>query len=247
MSPQANVAQLLRRRLDLNVDLGFSRWETTRRLRSDAEFDVFLARPRGSRLDSPFLLKATTARTSGSLVGAAAVERDRFLGALLSPRLLPTVDFVRPRSLSATQAQRGCVVVPIFSGRTLQERLDAGETFSSTTLEVVFAQLSDALAALHQVGWVAGSLAPSQILLADPVEAGLAPTATLVDFSSARRYERPSLLLDAPFETRRDRFDAAFSLPPEIFFTPNASPERDFADLRRFVERLKAPPASPLR
>ncbi|MBQ7813874.1 MAG: hypothetical protein IJ387_05190, partial [Thermoguttaceae bacterium] len=178
MSPQANVAQLLRRRLDFNVDLGFSRWETTRRLRSDAEFDVFLARPRGSRLDSRFLLKATTARTSGSLVGAAAVERDRFLGALFSPRLLPTVDFVRPRSVSATQAQRGCVVVPVFSGRTLQERLEAGETFSSATLEVVFAHLSDAPAALHQVGWVAGPLAPSQVLLADPVDAGLPPTAT---------------------------------------------------------------------
>lgn len=244
MSPQANVAQLLRSRLDFNVDLGFSRWETTRRLRSDAEFDFFLARPRNSRLDARFLLKATTARTSGSLVGAAAVERDRFLGALLSPRLLPTVDFVRPRSVSATQAQRGCVVVPVFSGRTLQDRLEAGETFSSTTLEAVFAQLSDALAALHQVGWIAGPLSPSQILLADPVDDGLAPTATLVDFASARRFERPSLLLDAPFETRRDRFDAAFSLPPDVFFSPNASPERDFADLRRFVERLGAPPVS---
>ena len=247
MSPQANVAQLLRRRLDFNVDLGFSRWETTRRLRSDAEFDVFLARPRGSRLDSRFLLKATTARTSGSLVGAAAVERDRFLGALFSPRLLPTVDFVRPRSVSATQAQRGCVVVPVFSGRTLQERLEAGETFSSATLEVVFAHLSDAPAALHQVGWVAGPLAPSQVLLADPVDAGLPPTATLVDFSSARRFERPSLLLDAPFETRRDRFDSSFSLPPDAFSSPTASPERDFADLRRFVERLGAPSVSPLR
>lgn len=49
MSPQTNIAQLLRRRLDVNVDLGFSRWETVKRLRSDAEFDVFLARPRGDR------------------------------------------------------------------------------------------------------------------------------------------------------------------------------------------------------
>lgn len=240
MPLQTNVAQLLRR-LDVNVDLGFSRWETIKRLRSDAEFDFYLARPRGSNVAPNFLLKATTARTSGSLLGAAAVERDRFLGGLPSARLLPTVDVVRPRSLSATRAQRGCVVAPIFSGRTLQERLESGETFSSSTLESVFAQLNDALVALHQVGWVAGALAPSQILLADPVETGLFPTATLVDFSTARRFERPSLLVDVSFESSRDRFDAAFSLPPDVFFSPTASPERDFADLRRFVERLKTP------
>lgn len=247
MSYQTNVAQLLRRRLDANVDLGFSRWETTKRLRSDAEFDFFLARPRGSNLAPNFLLKATTARTSGSLVGAAAVERDRFLGALLSPRLLPTVDVVRPRLISATQARRGCVVVPLFSGRTLQERLANGETFSSATLDALFAQLSAALAALHQVGWVAGSLAPSQVLLADPIDADLPPIATLVDFSAARRFERPSLLSDVPFETRRAQFDADFSLPPDVFFAPNASPERDFADLRRFVERLSTPRPLPSR
>jgi hypothetical protein len=231
---QNNVAQLLRR-LHVAADLGFSRWETEKRLRSDAEFDIYLARPRGSNLAPNFILKATTARTSGSVVGAAAVERDRFLGSLLSPRLLPTVDFVRPRALSSTQAQRGCVVVPIFSGRTLETRLAAGETFSPETLDAIFAQLASALAALHQVGWVAGELTPSRVLLADPVDEDAQPTATLLDFSATRRFELPSLLA----ESVGDSFDADFALPPDVFYDATATPERDFRSLRRFVERLK--------
>lgn len=235
---QNNVAHLLRR-LHVDADLGFSRWETSKRLRSDAEFDVHLARPRGSNLAPNFILKTTTARTSASVVGAAAVERDRFLGSLLSPRLLPTVDFIRPRALSATRAQRGCVVVPIFSGRTLETRLAAGETFSPKTLDALFAQLASALAALHQVGWVAGKLTPSRVLLADPVDEGATPTATLLDFSAARRFELPSLLADPS----ADRFDADFALPPDVFYASDASPERDFRLLRQFVERLKTPSA----
>ena len=230
------VAQLLRRP-NAVVDLNFSRWETTQRLRSDAEFEFYLARPRGSDVAPNFILKATTARTSGSVLGAAAVERDRFLGSLLSPRLLPTVDYVRPGLVSATQAQRGAVVVPIFSGRTLALRLAAGEIFSRSTLDPLFAQLAAALAALHRVGWVAGDLTPSRVLLADSIDRRAAPpTATLLDFSAARRFERPSLLVDS---TASDRFDADFVLPPDVFFDPNASPERDFQSLRRFIERVK--------
>lgn len=240
-----NIAQLLRRRVsETAADLGFSRWETTKRLRSDAEYDFYLARPRDSNLASRFILKATNARTSGSVVGAAAVERDRFLGSLLSPRLLPTVDFVRPRAVSATQARRGCVVVPIFSGRTLEARLAAGETFSSATLDALFAQLASALVALHSVGWVAGELTPSRVLLADPFDLDAPPTATLLDFAAARRFERPSLLVDAAPDAR---FDADFALPPDVFFAPSASPERDFRSLRRFVERLKNAPESFVR
>lgn len=234
MPTQNNVARLPRR-LHVAADLGFSRWETTKRLRSDAEFDFYLARPRGSNLAPNFILKTTTARTSASLLGAAAVERDRFLGSLLSPRLLPTVDFVRPRALAASQAQRGCVVVPIFSGRTLEARLAAGETFDAKTLDALFAQLAAALAALHRVGWVAGELIPSRVLLADPLDETATPTATLLDFSAARRFELPSLLADPAV----DRFDAEFVLPPDVFYAPNGSPERDFRSLRRFIERLK--------
>ena len=241
-----NVAQLSRR-ANADVDLGFSRWETTRRLRSDAEFALYLARPRGSQLAPNFILKATTARASGSYVGAAAVERDRFLGALASPRLLPTVDAIRPRLLSATQARRGCVVVPIFSGRTLEKRLQAGETFAPSTLDAVFAQLASALAALHQVGWTAGDLTPARVLLADPIDRDAPPTATLLDFAAARRFELPSLLVEPSSNARFDRFDADFNLPPDVFFDPTASPERDFHSLRRFVERLKTAPASFLR
>lgn len=236
---QNNVAQLLRR-LHVDADLGFSRWETLKRLRSDAEFDLYLARPRGSNLAPNFILKTTTARTSASLLGAAAVERDRFLGSLLSPRLLPTLDFIRPRALSATRAQRGCVVVPIFSGRTLETRLAAGETFSSKTLDALFAQLASALAALHQVGWVAGQLTPSRVLLADPVDENATPTATLLDFAAARRFELPSLLADPS----ADRFDVDFALPPDVFYASDASPERDFRSLRQFIERLQTPDAS---
>ena len=237
-----NVAQLLRRlKAESDVDLGFSRWETTKRLRSDAEFDFYLARPRNSQFPANFILKTTTARTSGSVAGAAAVERDRFLGSLLSPRLLPTVDFIRPRVVSATQARRGCVVVPIFSGRTLEARLADGETFSSATLDALFAQLASALAALHRVGWTAGELAPARVLLADPVDVDATPTATLLDFSAARRFERPSLLADA---TPQSCFDPDFALPPDVFFAPHASPERDLRSLCRFVERLKIAPAS---
>lgn len=236
---QNNVAQLLRR-LHVDADLGFSRWETLKRLRSDAEFDLYLARPRGSNLAPNFILKTTTARTSASLLGAAAVERDRFLGSLLSPRLLPTLDFIRPRALSATRAQRGCVVVPIFSGRTLETRLAAGETFSSKTLDALFTQLASALAALHQVGWVAGQLTPSRVLLADPVDENATPTATLLDFAAARRFELPSLLADPS----ADRFDVDFALPPDVFYAPDASPERDFRSLRQFIERLQTPDAS---
>jgi hypothetical protein len=236
MSTPNAVAQLLRRLVpQVDVDLGFSRWETTKRLRSDAEYDVYFARPRGSSLAPNFILKTTTPRTSGSLVGAAAVERDRFLGALSSPRLLPTVDFLRPRVVSATQAQRGCVVVPIFSSRTLEARLADGAPLSSATLDALFAQLAAALDALHRVGWVAGDLTPSRVLLADPIDGSAPPTATLLDFAAARRFERPSLLADP----RSDRFDADFSLPPDVFYSPDASPERDFRSLRRFVECLK--------
>jgi hypothetical protein len=242
MPTQNNVAQLLRR-LHVDVDLGFSRWETKKRLRSDAEFDFYLARPRGSRLAPNFVLKTTTARTSANVVGAAAIERDRFLGSLLSPRLLPTVDFVRPRVVSATRAQRGCVVVPIFAGRTLETRLAAGETFSAKTLDALFAQLVSALDALHQVGWVAGELTPSRVLLADPIDRDAPPTATLLDFAAARRFELPSLLADS----NADRFDADFSLPPNVFYAPDASPERDVRSLRRFVERLKTAPDSFVR
>lgn len=244
MSTPTAVAQLLRRLVpQVDVDLGFSRWETTKRFRSDAEYDFFLARPRGSRLAPNFVLKTTTARTSGSVVGAAAVERDRFLGALLSPRLLPTVDFVRPRVVSATQARRGCVVVPIFSGRTLEARLADGETFSSATLDALFAQLASALDALHRVGWVAGELTPSRVLLADPFDERARPSVALLDFAAARRFERPSLLVDSSL----DRFDADFALPPDVFFAPDASPERDFHSLRVFVERLKTAPESFVR
>ncbi|MBP3557843.1 MAG: hypothetical protein J6K20_09115 [Thermoguttaceae bacterium] len=235
-----NLAQLSR---PLRVDLGFSRWETAKRLRSDAEYDFYLARPRGSRLAPNVILKTTTALTSASVVGAAAVERDRFLGSILSPRLLPTLDFVRPRPLSATRAQRGCVVVPIFSGRTLAARLADGETFASETLDALFTQLASALAALHRVGWVAGELTPARVLLADPIDRGAPSTATLLDFSAARRFELPSLLAKPSV----NRFDPDFALPPDVFYAPNASPERDVRALRRFVERLKNASASFVR
>ncbi|MBQ9799253.1 MAG: hypothetical protein IJO40_04850 [Thermoguttaceae bacterium] len=238
MTTSNNVAERSRQSA---VDLGFSRWETTALVRSDAEYDFYIARPRNSRLAPNFILKTTTARTSGSVVGAAAIERDRFLGSLLSPRLLPTVDFARPRLVSGTRARRGFVVVPIFSGQTLETRLAAGETFSPQTLDALFAQLASALAALHQVGWVAGELTPSRVLLADPVDRSAPPTVTLVDFADARRFERPSLLVDAPLGAR---FDPDFALPPDVFFDPTASPKRDFHSLRRFVERLKTAPAS---
>lgn len=241
--PQQNyIAQLLRRRvIEADFDLGFSRWETTKYLRSDAEFDFYLARPRGSNLAPNFILKATSVRRSGSVGAAAAVERDRFLGSLPSPRLAPTVDFVRPRLLSLTQARRGCVVVPIFSGSSLKTRLSNGETFSSATLDALFSQLVSALAALHRVGWVAGELSPSRVLLADPISNDVPPTATLLDFAPARRFERSTLLAEpSAFE----RFDADFDLPPDFFFDPAASPERDFRSLRRFVERLKTAPES---
>lgn len=241
MPTQNNVAQLSRP-LRVDGDLGFSRWETTKRLRAAAEFDFYLARPRGSNLAPNFVLKTTTARTSATVVGAAAVERDRFLGSLLTPRLLPTVDFVRPRALSATRAQRGCVVVPIFAGRTLETRLADGETFSSQTLDALFAQLASALAVLHRVGWVAGELTPARVLLADSLD-GARPTATLLDFAAARRFELPSLLV----EPSVDAFDADFALPPSVFYAPDASPERDFRSLRRFVERLKTAPESFVR
>lgn len=240
--PQQNyIARLLRRRVFNAADLGFSRWETTQYLRSDAEFDFYLARPRGSNLAPNFILKATSVRTSGSVGGAATVERDRFLGGLPSPRLTPTVDFVRPRLLSATQARRGCVVVPIFSGQTLETRLAAGEKLSAATLDALFSQLASALAALHRAGWVAGALSPSRVLLADPISRDVPPTATLLDFVPARRFERSTLLFEP---SASDRFDADFNLPPNFFFDPTASPERDFRSLRRFVERLKNAPES---
>ncbi len=235
---QTNVAQVVRRRVPRSFDVGFSRWETTTLLRSDAEYDYFLARPRGSELAPNFVLKATLASLGASDAASAAVERDRFLGAASSPRLLPTVDFVRPRLVSPTRAQRGCVVVPIFSGRALAERLAAGEVFSSETLDVVFAQLAEALAALHRLGFVAGPLTPNRVLYADDSR-----TATLVDFSAARRFERPSLLVDAPF----DRFDPNFLLPPDALFDPAASPEADFLALRRFIDRLKTATPTPAR
>ncbi|MBR4834430.1 MAG: hypothetical protein IKU86_08910 [Thermoguttaceae bacterium] len=236
---QATVAQALRRRAVPRLDVGFSRWETTTLLRSDAEYDYFLARPRGSELAPNFVLKATRSFLGASLAASAAVERDRFLGAATSPRLLPTVDFVRPRAVSPTRAQRGCVVAPIFSGRTLAERLAAGETFSLETLDAISSQLADALSALHRLGFVAGDLTPNRVLFADESQ-----TTTLVDFAAARRFERPSLLVDFPLDARLDRFDPNYELPPDAFFAPEASPEADFLALRRFIDRLR-PATSP--
>lgn len=235
MSCETYVAQAARRRAERCFDVGFSRWESTTLLRSDAEYDYYLARPRGCDVDAPFVLKATLARLGASHSAKAAVERDRFLGAATSQRLLPTVDFVRPRLVSTTQARRGCVVVPIFSGRTLAERVASGETFSASTLETIAAQLADALSALHRLGWVAGALTPNRVLYADDSR-----TTTLVDFSASRRFERPSLFADLPFDAATDRFDPDFELPPDAFFDPAASPKDDFLALDRFVERLEA-------
>lgn len=225
-------------------DLGFSRWETVAFKESRRYFDVYFARPRNRTTACSFLLKALKPRLCATTAGAALVERERCLGSFGCSRLLPVVDYVRPRLFSPTLARRGCVVVPYFPGKTLAERLDAGERFSAKTLRALESDLKSALAALRRRGWSSGELTPDRVLLSDAPSPDAAPRATLVDFSNARRWETPSLLADAPLNAPIDApfaetFDPEFDFAPDAFFDAAASPESDLDSLRRLLKTLE--------
>ncbi len=220
-------------------DLGFSRWETLELCKRDRFFDIFAARPRGFDVPGAFLLKALKPVLCGTVLGAALIEREIFLGSLLCARISPLVDRVRPARLSPTQVRRGCVVFPRLSGQTISRRLAQGQTFSPSTVSSIERQMRTAILALNRRGWSIGDLTPDRVFLTDAPTPTEEPIATLVDFSTARRFNAPSLLADATLDDE-PTFDPLFELPLDVFFDPNASAEKDATAVRDLARSLRA-------
>ena len=81
--------------------------------------------------------------------------------------------------------ERPYLVLEWIDGCTLQEKIDAGSLRPERAAEIA-RDLAQTLIGLHDAGIVHRDLKPDNVLLADPVAAGLPETVKLIDFGLAR-------------------------------------------------------------
>ena len=102
------------------------------------------------------------------------LQREAYVGqSVAHPHLVPVL------SAAVVDPPR-LLVMPWLEGASLQARLAAGETLDVPRTLWIARQIAEALAALHEAGWMHGDVTPGNILVSPSGHA------TLIDLSFAR-------------------------------------------------------------
>ena len=102
------------------------------------------------------------------------LQREAYVGqSMAHPHLVPVL------SAAVVDPPR-LLVMPWLEGASLQARLAAGETFDVPRTLWIARQIAEALAALHEAGWMHGDVTPGNIHVSPSGHA------TLIDLSFAR-------------------------------------------------------------
>lgn len=84
------------------------------------------------------------------------------------------------------------LVMPLLAGRTVEERITAGEPFALPHALWIARQTAEALDALHRAGYLHGDVKPGNLMLSSEGHA------TLLDLGFAREIEETGSALDRP-------------------------------------------------
>ncbi len=153
------------------------RWQLVERLATGTWSEVFAARPDGARDDGPaaYALKRLQPHC----------EREPRATAMLAREAIVAAEVTHPHLISVLVAhvERApfYVVMPRLAGQSLDQRLSSGDRPSLAETLWIGRQVSEALAALEQAGWLHGDVKPQNIFV------GPAGHATLLDLGFARR------------------------------------------------------------
>jgi eukaryotic-like serine/threonine-protein kinase len=147
---------------------------------------IFRARPAGSAPNQPasYALKMLLPAWQNDPQAVRLMQREALVGQSVShPHLVPIL------FASVQQAPR-FVVMPWLEGVTLQQRLDSTKRFDLPQVLWIARQMTEALDALHQAGWMHGDVKPGNIMLSREGHA------TLLDLGFARRSDETGSAVD---------------------------------------------------
>ncbi len=124
---------------------------------------VFRCRPADSPDDFPFAyaLKLVRPEFRDDPIARRLLAREAMIGQMVrSPHLVPV--------LSARVAgEQPYLVMPWLSGRTLEQRLDSGQSFSTAEALWIARQAACGLSALEERGFVHNDVKPSNLMISD--------------------------------------------------------------------------------
>ena len=161
-------------------------WELVNFAAEGGLAQIFRARPAGSEPNQPasYALKMLSPAWQNDPQAVRLMQREALVGQSVShPHLIPIL-------FASVQQPPRFVVMPWLEGATLQQRIDAGKRFDLPQVLWIARQTTEALAALHQAGWMHGDVKPSNIMLSREGHA------TLLDLGFARRSNETGSAVD---------------------------------------------------
>jgi serine/threonine protein kinase len=190
--------------------LAFGPWRLTRRLPSGGPLALFRA-------------AAVSDRGPGCYVVKSAVPGDVIAGAMLRRESVVAADVDCPHLVSVVATQAECatpyIVQPYLDGVTLRRLMQwSAEHGAAISLQLALSvcrQVTAALAAMHEAGWLHGQVLPEHVIVSPRGHA------TLIDLTQSRHLQSAECVPDGSGE----RWPVYAS--PEIFlarkqFTPAA-------------------------
>jgi len=162
------------------------RWELVRLAAEGGLARIYRARPAEGSADrpAPYALKMLRPEWQDDPRAVGLLRREAVAGRSLShPHLIPIL------AAGISEPPR-FVVMPWLEGSTLRACLAAGCRFDLPVVLWVVRQTAEALAALHDAGWVHGDVKPGNIFLAAEGHV------TLLDLGFARRNDETDAAVD---------------------------------------------------
>jgi serine/threonine-protein kinase len=147
---------------------------------------VYAARPLGSRADQPasYAIKVLHPDWQLDARGVAMLAREVHLSRKVSsPHLAPIL-------AAELNAPPYYVAMPLLEGCTLQARLRLAPPLDLPLVAWIGRQVAEALAALHDAGWMHGDVKPSNIFVSPSGHV------TLIDLGFARASGEPGTIAD---------------------------------------------------
>lgn len=152
-------------------------WDLVRLAAEGNLAEVYQVRPSGTADDRPamYALKMLRHRWRDDPAAIATIQREALVGRQVAhPHLLPV--------LAGCVGQAPYFVVsPWLDGVTLAQRRTGGATLDCVELVWIARQVTEALDAMEQAGWMHGDVKPSNIFLSPEMHV------TLIDLGFARR------------------------------------------------------------
>ena len=165
------------------------KWQPTAWLGQGNWSRVYRARPSDCPSTSPadYAVKELLPERSDDPLARKVLAREMTIGQQVShPNLSPVLD-------AGIAQERPYLVMPLFSGVSLQKLCHQQPLLSITQAIWFLRQVSQGIATLHQHGWIHADIKPSNVML------GSDGHATLIDFGLARRIGSNECAADSPF------------------------------------------------